>query len=178
MVVVGILTTLMTPPELFTKPVDKFSSTLASLIVSDQLRSLTFQQSKALSVAAIFRARQMNADTLGSLPLKQGSVDNLSGIVTETILSLQDFGEAYWQINALGDIRVLDNSPMFVAWTAGRYADRKRVYTYEGRLMRTDGINPNLYVLSLNRRTQDLVGNGPMQSGRIAGLIEEHAYSK
>ena len=139
------------------------------------------QGSKALAVAAVYRARQMNADTLGGLPLRPavgGELEDTDQLVIETVLSLEDIGEAYWAVTTRGDIDVLDASPMQVSWSSFSYADRKRVYVYEGRKMRTEGVARNLVVLSLNRRPQDLVGVGPMQSGRIAGLIAEQAYSQ
>ncbi len=90
--------------------VEYSSDTLADLILSDRLQNLSFSQSKQLAVAAILRARQINADTLSSLPLKAGgslvpapnSLQDVQGLVAETVLSLQDNGDAYWRVTSRG----------------------------------------------------------------------------
>jgi phage portal protein BeeE len=80
------------------------------------------QQSKALAVASIFRARMMNADTIASLPVKVGESlvpapndsQDTYGFVHEIVLSLQDVGDAYVRKFSNGDLRVLDPSKMEV----------------------------------------------------------------
>ncbi len=99
------------------------SDTLADLILSDRLQNLSFSQSKQLAVAAIFRARQINADTLAALPLKAGdslvpapnTTQDVQGLIAETVLSLQDSGDAYWRVTSRG-FRVLPFERMSVTW--------------------------------------------------------------
>ena len=161
-------------------PVPTEHSSLASLVVSSQAQALFGRNHRALAVAAIYRARQLNADTLGSLPVKAGDglvpapnkYQDTQEFVVETILSMQDNGEAYWRVTR-GEMRVLDPSLMEVDWNKAR---TQRTYTYDGKRLRNWGIDPSLYVLPINRAVGDLKGQGPMQSGRIAGIIAEQAY--
>ena len=162
-------------------------STLAELIINDELQRISLSRSRALAVAAIYRARQMNADTLGSLPLRPVGDDagvvpapnarqSTREFVIETVLSMQDKGDAYWRIQPNGDLDVLWPTDMRVTWNADR---TRREYRYRtDALLRPEGIGRNLVVLSLNRSADDLTGAGPMESGRISGLIAEQAYSQ
>lgn len=157
-------------------------SSLASLVVSTKLQDMTYRNARALGVAAIYRARQLNADTLASLPVQVGEslvpapnkYQDTQEFVTETVLSLEDHGEAYWR-TVRGETRVLDAAAMSVEWNKAR---TRRVYTYDGKQMRTWGLDAPLIVLSLNRTASDLTGRGPMQSGRIAGLIAQMRYEQ
>ena len=136
----------------------------------------------ALSVAAIYRARQINADTLGSLPVMAGkgltgapnATQDTQEFIVETVLSMQDVGEAYWEVYQ-GNLRVLHPSKMQVAWDT---KETTRLYEYDGRKMRTEGMARNLIVIPMNRGPQDLRGVGPMKSARIRGLIAEQKYSQ
>ena len=131
-------------------------STLAELIVSDQLQALSLQQSRQLSVAAILRARQMNADTLSSLPVKTGqslvpapnSRQDSQEFVAETVLAMQDYGEAYWRLSPNGDLTPLANGDVVVTWNTARTL---RLYSYKGVKLRPRGISRNLIVLPVNR---------------------------
>jgi HK97 family phage portal protein len=157
-------------------------SSLASLVVSSSLRDMSFRNQRALGVAAIYRARQLNADTLASLPVKAGDslvpapnkYQDTQEFVSEIILSLEDHGEAYLR-TVRGETRVLDPNLMVVDWNKAR---TRRVYTYDGKQMRTWGLDAPLIVLSLNRTASDLVGKGPMQSSRIQGLIAQMTYEE
>lgn len=168
---------LIKPP-----PTTTDHSSLASLVVSSSLRDMSFRNQRALSVAAIFRARQLNADTLAALPVKAGDslvpapnkYQDTQEFVTEIILSLQDHGEAYLR-TVKGETRVLDADMMHVDWNKAR---TRRVYEYDGKQMRTWGLDAPLIVLSLNRTASDLTGQGPMQSGRIQGLIAQMRYEQ
>jgi HK97 family phage portal protein len=156
-------------------------SSLASLIVSSRLQTMSVEGQRALSVAAIFRARQLNADTLASLPVKAGeslvpapnSDQDTLEFVSETVMSMQDYGEGYWRRYDNGDLRVLDATRMHVDWDKSK---TNRVYTYDDKRMRHWGLDPSLIVLPINRAAGDLTGRGPMQSGRIAGIIAEQRY--
>ncbi len=134
----------------------------------------------AFGVASVFRARQMNADTLASLPLRVGDSllpapnrdQDTQGFVTETILSLQDHGDAYWRLDATGEIRVLPAEHMVVEFShTERVEDRRRVYRFDNRVMRTAGVSRNLLVLSINRGPNDLTGFGPMQSKKVKSAV-------
>ena len=162
--------------------VEEFSHTLRSLVIASALQNRPYE-SRALAVAAIFRAQQMNADTLGSLPVKAG--DSLIGapndtqdtleFVTETVLSMEDKGEAYWGIGRDGSLKVLNPAMVTVLWDK---TNEIRLYEYDGKRMRTEGMARNLIVIAMNRAASDLRGTGPMMSGRIAGLIAEQKYSQ
>ncbi len=181
----GILAWLNTPAPIPGRDIDSFSHTLQSLRIATALQNGGWRQQKALSVAAIFRARQMTADTLGSLPVRAegnglvpapNAEQDSAQFVTESVLSLQDHGEAYWQVDPTnGDMFVLDPNGMDVVWNS---ANTERLYEYNGRRLRTRGAVPNLVVLSLNRGAGDTTGVGPMGSDRIRGLIAEQVYSQ
>ena len=144
----------------------------------------TYRQSLALAVAAVYRARQMNADTLAAQPLRP-TPDTLATppnrdqtvqeFVAETVLSMQDCGDAYWQTFRNGDLRVLPYAEVIVTWNADR---TNRLYSYRNRRFRTFGMKPQLIVLSMNRGRGDERGFGPMQSERVAGLIAEQKWSQ
>lgn len=178
----GFVEWLNKPAPIPGRDVDTFSSSLASMIVSTELQT-AWTSAKALSVAAIFRARQMNADTLSSLPVKAGDSlvtapnrdQDTQEFVAETVLSMQDAGEAYWSISPKGELKVLDHGRMVVTWNPDR---TRRIYTYENRVLRATGFGPNLVVIPMNRGAGDRTGNGPLQSKRIAGLIAEQEYSQ
>ena len=139
----------------------------------------------SLGVAAVFRARQLNADTVAGLPLVMDNgqappAPNLDQtwqqFTVETILSLQDSGDAYWRVASNGSIRVLPHTEMSVTWNAQM---TQRVYRYNlGGVIRHWGINPPLVVLSMNRGAHDATGFGPMESKRIRGLIAETDYAQ
>ena len=163
------------------------SDTLKNLVVSSQLQSFGgFGVSKALGVAAIFRARQMNADTISGLPVKAGDSlvpapnedQDTQDFVSDTVLSMQDVGDAYWDLDARGNLRVLNPSGMHVDWSDPGTQSGRRLYTWNGNSRRTTGFGRNLVVVSVNRGPSDLTGRGPMQSARIRGLIAEQEYSQ
>ena len=140
----------------------------------------------ALGVAAVFRSRQLNADTVASLPLLLAESEqpvpapnidqSWQEFITETILSLQDSGDAYWHVQPNSSIRVLQHTEMSVTWNAQM---TRRVYRFNlGGVLRHWGLNPPLVVLSINRGAHDATGFGPMQSKRIRGLIAEQDYSQ
>jgi phage portal protein BeeE len=156
----------------------------------------------ALSVAAVFRARQLNADTLASLPFRTATPDSapllpdpsatqtMQDFLTETILSLEDYGDAYWWVRygSSNDVQVIPADEVVVSWeiaatprgsrTPPVTSRMRRIYTWGQRRMRTDGLDPPLVVLSINRGRTDLTGYGPMQSPRIAGLLAEQQWSQ
>lgn len=138
---------------------------------------------EALGVAAVFRARQLNADTVASLPVKVGDTlvpapnvyQTTQEFLTELVLALQDFGDAYLRLTPDGDMWILDNEHMNVAWNVNR---NRRIYTWKNQKMRVGGMTPNLIVVSVNRRAGDTTGVGWMQSKRIQGLIAAQKWSQ
>jgi HK97 family phage portal protein len=143
----------------------------------------TYSQQLALSVAAVYRARQMTADVPASLPVRIGDslvpAPNASQtsqeFVVETILSLLDYGDAYWRVDGQGNMRVLPFNEVVVSWNQER---TQRRYSYQQQHLRVVGMNPPLVVLSVNRGAVDLIGFGPMRSQRIIGLIAEQKWSQ
>jgi len=161
------------------------SDTLADLIASDLLQNLSSQRDAALGVSSILRARQINADTLSSLPLKAGgslvpapnASQDVRSLVAETVLSLQDHGDAYWRVTANG-FSVLPFERMTVTWSDSGSIARRRIYKFGHQVMRTTGLTRNLLVLSMNRGVNDLRGFGWLMSGRVAGVIAIDKYNQ
>lgn len=167
-------------------------STLAELIVASRLQATgaATSPSAALAVASIFRARQMNADTVASLELTFDDgglvppanadldIDEAAG---EIILSMQDHGEAYLAPEAnSGRFKVVPFEDVHVQWLNGDFRTRIREYRSmsTSAKYRTSGMFPNLIVIAMNRGASDLTGVGPMESPRIAGLLAEQKYSQ
>ena len=146
-------------------------STLEELIVSTRLQQLAYAKGASLGVAAVFRARQLNADVPAALPVKASGVTltNTQTRVVEIILALQDYGTAYLKVSGR-DFTVLPNDAVVVRWDQSR---TRRIYSKAASNVayRVDGPVPNLVVLSINRGADDLVGMGWMQSHAIAGII-------
>jgi len=139
--------------------------------------------SDALGVASIFRARQINADTVASLPVLVGDspvpapnqFQSSQEFVSEIVYALQDFGDAYIRVTPTGDMWVLDNDKMVVNWNSDR---NRRIYTYENVAQRDAGQFPNLVVIAVNRRSGDATGVGWMQSNAIAGIIATQKWAQ
>ncbi len=133
-------------------------------------------KSAALGVASIFRARQLNADTVASLPLLTGTstvpapneFQSVQETLAEIVYALQDYGDAYLRVTPTGEFWVLDNDQMNVRWSEQKV---RRIYTYADVTMRDAGAFPNLIVLSVNRGPGDLTGTGWMESSAIQGII-------
>lgn len=176
----GFLSNLLTPAPI---PVAAHS-TLADLIVADALQN-GYTDEAALGVAAVFRARAMNADTPAALEVKVGeslvpapnATQDTQEFITETILALQDYGDAYWRVTFDGDMTVIPNRDVIVRWDTNR---KKRLYSYRNTNIqfRTEGAVPNLRVISVNRGAGDLTGKGWMQSDAIKGIIAIQQYSQ
>jgi HK97 family phage portal protein len=170
------------PAPVVDERVERFNASLKSLVVSSAAQAAMQYPTKAMAVASIFRARMMNADTLGSLPVRVGEslvgapneTQDTQEFVVETVLSMQDVGEAYWKIDGKG-VYVLNPARITASWSEDWTT---RLYEYDGRKMRTAGMSRNLIVIPMNRAAGDLTGSGPMQSNRIAGLIAEQKYSQ
>jgi len=164
---------------------DFHDSSLASLILQTELQQLSAANDAALSVAAIYRARQILADSLSALPVNVGaslvpapnSLQDTQQFIAETVLSMEDSGDAYWRVTADG-IKVLPYQRMVVVWSDTQAINRRRVYKFDNQVMRTNGLARNLIVLSMNRGANDLTGIGWLESGRIPGLIAEQKYSQ
>lgn len=133
-------------------------------------------QDSALGVAAVFRARQMNADIPASLPVVAGGMvlQETYDRVIETVLSLQDHGEAYWLVDG-DDFTVLQHDDVTVSWSVD---GTTRLYTAtNGSRYRTSGVAQNLEVLSVNRKPDMLEGVGWVQNGAIQGLLAQQAWA-
>ena len=160
------------------------NSTLADLVVSTRLANASSEQS-ALAVAAVFRARQMNADTLSALPLVGPDgrpIDlDLSDIVNEAVLAMQDNGEAYLHSAKRNgeDLEVLPTESVRVEWDDPMRKNR-RIYKQapSGSRYTADGMFRSLYVVPMNRGRSDLTGKGWMQSDRIQGVLAEQQYAQ
>ncbi len=168
----GFWSNLLSPPESLSE-----HSTLAELIVSTQLQTLSFRQSQALSVAAVYRARQLNADIPASLPIKANGIiiPDTQERVAEIILSLQDHGDAYIAFSR-DDWTILRNDQVRVTWDNNQRT--RRYANTRGVEYRIRGVAQNLYVISINRGPQDLTGVGWLESDRIRGLIAEQKWSQ
>ena len=133
-------------------------------------------------VAAIYRARTLTVDAMGSIPVyvdgngrvpAPNATQTTSEFIRETVRSLVDCGDAYWRVSANGSVSVLKPSLMEVSWNTPNMD--ARIYTYNGQRV-FPGVN--MRVLSLDRGPEDLTGFGPMESDRIVGLIAEQRYSQ
>ncbi len=145
-------------------------STLEDLIIADRLNAGNFATNLALSVAAVFRARELNSAVPARLPVTANGVllTDTQDRITESILSLQDTGDAYWRING-DDFTVIRPDHVNVMWDGSMTT---RIYTDRDSVRyRTDGAVPNLIVLSVNRASTDLTGVGWMESAAIANAI-------
>jgi len=139
--------------------------------------------SDALGVASIFRARQLNADTVASLPVLVGDspvpapnrFQSSQEFIAEIVYALQDFGDAFLRVTPTGDVWVLDNDKMVVSWNADR---NRRIFVYDNVQMRDAGSFPNLVVVSVNRRSGDATGVGWMQSGAIQAAVAAQKWAQ
>lgn len=146
------------------------------------------------SLPALQRARQMTADTVASLPAvgyRNGSrlTDQPTQIrrpdpsldtrtfVAETVLSLFDFGNAYWLVtydekrNQPIAAKVVDPTDITVYWDPTRTTRRYK-------LRSADIPNRNIRHLAMNRAAWELEGRGPMQSSRLSGLVSMLRYAQ
>jgi len=160
-------------------------STLAELIVADALQH-GYQNEASLGVAAVFRAREMNADTPAALDVKVGDTlvpspnreQDTQDFIVQTILDLQDFGQCYWRTTPDGEMTVIPNRAIHVRWADPTQTRRIYIHRDGSNPLRTTGLMPPLRVLSVNRGSGDLTGMGWMQSSRIKGLIAEQNWSQ
>ena len=161
------------------------SSSITEQIFDAIVQAQTASGIGGLGVAAIFRARQIIADTISSLPLKAGDSlvpapngdQDWQSFLSETVLSLQDTGDAYWHVGSDG-LRVLDAGEMVVRWSEWNGFTRRRIYEFRLREMRTAGVSKNLHVVSVNRSSHSETGLGWLESGRIRGIIAVDQYSQ
>lgn len=136
-----------------------------------------------LDIAAVFRARQLTADTVASLPMRQvfGNTvtDQTPRILTEPdptetyhdtltsiMLSLIDSGNASFWVNAFDErglpdsIYVIDQDEVTVEWD-----DRQLFRTYAWRNVPMDE-GRDFFHISINRRKRDLKGRGVIEAAR------------
>lgn len=137
-----------------------------------------------LSVAAIYRARQMNASTVAALPLTlngqpvpaPNAHQSWLQFVTECILAMEDHGEAYVYVSATQSLSVLPNRDVQAKWN-----NDETIRLYErpnGSLFNDDPASMfrNLIVIPLNRGADDLTGVGPMESGRVQSVLAAQKF--
>jgi len=150
-------------------------STLAELIVADALQHGT-SNTAALGVAAVFRARQLNADVPASLPVNAAGVTltDTQGPVMETLLAMQDYGQAFWKVVGTR-WTVVPNRDVDVRWNTDR-TERLYINTRTQQQYSLVGSN-RLTVIPVNRGAGDLNGMGWMQSDAIKNVINIDAYA-
>jgi len=164
-------------PDDFTDPA---AFQLAQVSFDAQLQAYMANHGQELedSVAAVYRAKALIADTLGSVPVKvsdtqlapaPNDTQTMQEFVVETAHAMMH-REAYWRVSGNGSVRNLKPSRMSVTWTDN---GDSRVYTYDNRRV-YPGVN--LRVLPLNRGPEDTTGTGPLLSPRISGLIALNQY--
>lgn len=146
------------------------------------------------ALPALKRARQMTADTVASLPpvaYRNGEpiTDDMPMVrrpdptladarefTATTMLSLIDNGNGYWWVtyddrrNQPIAAKVLDYDLVTTHWDS----HRNRRHKINGELVP----ERNIRHLAMNRGVKDLVGSGPMQSTRLAGLVYMLRYSQ
>ena len=140
-----------------------------------------------LSVAAVYRARQMNASTVAALPLLQKGGEPLpqpnasqswTAFITELILAMEDNGDGYVSIGADASMSVLPDRDVEAKWNVG---ETQRLYYRpgDGVQYRDDPTSQfrNLAVVPMNRGAGDLTGYGPMESPRIKDVIVAQQYA-
>ena len=137
----------------------------------------------ALGVAAIFRARQLNADTIGSLPVRLRSSGDTppdpnpdqdwGDLLAEAVLAMQDHGHALFLRD--GDtITVADNRLVDVGLSEDR---RRTVWRYDTERLRTRGnYAAEAFPAVMNQTKVNPGGVGWMQSARIRGVLAAQAY--
>ena len=160
-------------------------SSQLELIFDALVQNQTVNGTGGLGVAAIYRARQILADTLASLPLLAGSSlvpapnadQDWEGFLAETVLSMEDSGDAYWHTTDAG-LFVLPYQEMHATWSEWSGFSRRRLYEFRSQQMRDRGLTRNLKVVSMNRGANDLTGLGWLQSARIRGIIAIDEYSR
>jgi len=152
-------------------------TTIEDLIVADALAGGSWSRNVALSVAAVFRARELNSSVPGRLPVKASGVtlQDTQDRVTETILSLQDHGTAYLKVSKR-DFTVIPFSSVVACWDES--GTRRLYFTRDGVRLRDGGSVPNLVVLSVNRAAEDLLGIGWMQSKSIVNAIAINSWAR
>ncbi len=132
----------------------------------------------ALGIAAIFRARQLNSDVPASLPVTADlqPLEDTADQVAETLLSLQDTGDAYWNVKPDNTWTVYPYADIDAKWNEAKTI-REYFHRPTNRKLRTDGPFPNLVVLSVNRRAGDITGMGWMESDAIQSAIAIDTYA-
>ena len=160
---------------------DNFS-TLQDLIIADQLQNGT-SNAAALSVAAVYRARELNSAIPARLPVKAGgeTLQDTQEDVTEMILSLQDCGDTYLGVAGTygrgATFTVIRPDHVQVRWDQSQ---TKRIYLHrDGKSRyRTEGPVPNLVVVSVNRAASDLTGVGWLESASIRNAIAVNTWAR
>ncbi len=147
----------------------------------------------AAKLPAAYRARTMTLNTIAQLPVTLPTRTNTPAIIRrpdptqtrgdflrETIASLIDYGNAYWELIPTAsdrqrpqNLKVLNPQEMVVNWADERM-DR-RIYEYRQRPMR-QGVD--LWHIAMARGRDELQGRGPMQHTRLTGVAAALDYSQ
>ena len=159
-------------------------TSLEDIIISAALQDVWSSDSLALSVAAVYRARVLLADSLSSLSLTSGESlvpapnrsQDWEQFIAELMLSMQDSGDGYIHLDGT-NLYVLPHKEMKVNWSEWAGFRRQRIYKFRDTVMRTEGMTPNLVVVSVNRSTSDLTGYGWIENPAILGIIAAQRYS-
>lgn len=142
----------------------------------------------AAKVAAAYRARLMTINALPQLTIKSARRTALArrpdpdltrgDWLRETVGSLVDYGNAYWQLvpaRTAADppvvIRVLNPLEVSVKWQ-GFFSDRREYWWRERQLQH----GRDIWHLALGRTRDELTGRGPMQHNRLAGVAAANDY--
>jgi HK97 family phage portal protein len=146
-------------------------------------------------LAALYRARQMTADTVSQLPVtawrgierlpeqppiirRPNPDETRREFFEQTILELFDHGSAYWRLIYGSDPAhpiaavVCQHDDVTVSWNATRSC---RQYTWRSREMR---LGVDIVDISMNRTASQLVGTGPMHSTRLRGIEAALRYAE
>ena len=140
---------------------------------------------EALGVAAVFRARQLNADVLGSLPVRlrtsgdtpppPNPEQDWGDLISEAVLSMQDCGLAPLYRDSAGSLWVLDASDVSVSTTDNKL---RRQWRWRNVPMRSRGIAANLFPVTMNATKANPGGVGWLESSRITGVLAAQAYAE
>lgn len=155
-----------------------------TVVVDEQVAAAwAYAYSDALGHAAILRARQMNADVLGGLPLRivatgeapppPNADQEWGDLISESAMSMQDAGFAGWYVSPTNELRVTDAADCHADVTLDRLG---YVWSWRTRTMRTRGVRPNFYAITMNQTKRNPQGFGWMQSARVRGVLAAQAY--
>lgn len=139
------------------------------------------------SLPAAYRARLMTINTVGQLPLVGDPRSALvrrpdpditrQQFVRETVAELVDNGNAFWRLipggGNVASIKVAARHDVTVTWADT--ARTRRRYTWQNQPMRH---GRDIVHIAMGRASGELLGRGPLQHRRLAGVAEILRYSQ